>query len=119
MRRIIGCLLLFILFTHLSYAQNGKVFTDADYRHAASMLSDNVNRYIDNAIQPQWLPDGRIWYRQLTENKAEYILVTPSGGPRVGALTKKELFEKAKVTQEEVKNLPDEVNSPDGKYAAF
>lgn len=100
-------------------AQNQKMLTDTDYGRAASMLSDNVNKLVDNAIQPRWLPDGRLWYQSLTPNKAVYKLFNPADKKTITADSKKALFEQASITEEMETSSPNEVLSPDGKYAAF
>lgn len=99
--------------------QETRILTETDYRHASAMLSWNVNKLIDNAIQPQWLPDNRLWYRSMTENKVEFKLFNPADGSKVTATSKKELFEKATVKQEESKVSQNEIVSPDGKYIAL
>jgi len=118
-------LLLFLLVSTLAPGQNTKTFTDADYQHAVSMME--VGNLIDNAIQPQWLPDGRIWYQLVTENKVEFKMFNPADGKKITATTRKELFEKASVKPESSGGLTRGygrgfnagVVSPDGKYSAF
>ena len=83
------------------------------------MLYDNVSKLIDNDIQPDWLPDGRLWYRSMTENHVEYKLFNPADGKKETAASRKELFAKASIKQEAEKGSPDMVLSHDGKYAAF
>ncbi|HLB01137.1 MAG TPA: DPP IV N-terminal domain-containing protein, partial [Bacteroidota bacterium] len=99
--------------------QTIKSFTAADYERAAAMLGGNVNKLIDNAIRPQWTPDGRIWYKTLTAKKAEYKLFNPARKKTITADSKKALFEKASVKPEPEGGSRNEVASPDGKYAAF
>jgi dipeptidyl-peptidase-4 len=89
--------ILFIGF--VASAQEALILTESDYQHATSMLSGNVNKLIDNAIRPQWTPDGRIWYRSLTEDHSEYKLVNPNKKKVLIADSRKELFEKGKVDQ--------------------
>ena len=74
--------------------QNVRTFTEADYDHEAAMLSGNVSKLIDNDILPQWLPDGRLWYRASTEFEVEYKLFDPAGGKQIVADSKTDLFEK-------------------------
>lgn len=100
-------------------AQNPKILTEADYGQAASMLGDNVDPLVDYFIRPQWLPDGRLWYRALGPGKAEYKLFDPANGKTMVAGSKKALFEQASLAVENEKAPAPEVLSPDGKYAAF
>ena len=106
-------------FIYLAYGQSGKVFTASDYRRAVSMLSGNTSKLMDNNIQPQWLPDGRLWYRALTANQAEYKLYNPMDGKKSVALSRKELFAKLSIQEPEAKKQNTEVFSPDGKYSVF
>jgi dipeptidyl-peptidase-4 len=93
--------------------------TEADYQHAASMLSSNVSELIDQAIRPQWLPDGRLWYKSTTENQEVYKLVNPARGKVITADSRADLFEKGKVKSDNERGSRNEVLSPDGNYAAF
>ena len=79
----------------------------------------NVTKLIDNDIRPQWLPDGRLWYRSETEDRVEYKLFNPDNGKQVVAESQKELFEKGAVTGGRSQGSRYEVPSPDGKYVAF
>jgi dipeptidyl-peptidase 4 len=100
-------------------AQSTKTLTDADYRHASEMLYGNVSKLIDNDIRPQWLPDGRLWYKSMSENNVTYKLFNPADGKTKTAASRKELFAGISLKPEVVSSSPDEVLSPDGKYAAF
>lgn len=116
----IGPLLVIILFScSLSKGQSIKTFTDTDYIHAASMLSNNVARLVDNDIRPQWLTDGRLWYTSMTENRVDFVLFNPVNGKKTTAASRKELLGQASVNQEYNRRYREEVPSPDGKYIAF
>jgi dipeptidyl-peptidase-4 len=99
--------------------QSPVTLTEADYQHAASMLSSNVSELIDQAIRPQWLPDGRLWYKSTTENQEVYKLVNPARGKVITADSRADLFEKGKVKSDNERGSRNEVLSPDGNYAAF
>ncbi len=103
----------------LTYGQNTKTYTEADYQHAAEMLSGHVNKLVDNAIRPQWLADGRLWYKSVTENHTEYKLLDPVDWTTIKADSRKELFEMASVDEETRRISRNEVLSPDGSYLAF
>jgi dipeptidyl-peptidase-4 len=112
-------MVMFLLSCLLSYGQSLKTYSDADYINAASMLTGNVNKLIDNDIRPQWLADGRLWYTSVTENQVGFILFNPANGKKITATSRRELFEQASVNQEYNRRSREEVPSPDGKYAAF
>ncbi|MDP4224353.1 MAG: DPP IV N-terminal domain-containing protein [Bacteroidota bacterium] len=113
-------LLIFLSIGGATRGQTGRTLTEDDYRHAASMLPDNVGKLVDNAIQPQWLPDNRLWYKSMTENHVGFILFNPADGKRITANTKKELFDKTSVKlQADKVSSYNEVPSPDGRYTAF
>ncbi len=94
-------------------------YTAEDYDQAASRLGGNAAKLIDNYIRPQWLPDGRLWYRTLTEDQALYKLFDPANGQYVVADSREELFEEAGVDAGSANRNRNEVLSPDGRYAAF
>lgn len=106
-----------LLPTLMVYGQE-KTFTDADYQRAVSRLGGNTGKLVDNAIQPQWLDDGRVWYRSLTENKSQYVMVNVADGKRTTAATRKELF--AGITPKaEAPFSFTEIYSPDGKHVVY
>ena len=117
--RIMPLLIIFLLISNLSHGQSTKTFTDTDYKHAAEMLYNNVSKLINNDIRPEWLPDGKLWYRSMTENHVEYKLFNPADGKIETASSSKELFAKVSFNPEAAKGSPNEVLSPDGKYAAY
>jgi Tol biopolymer transport system component len=108
-----------LFFTISSNAQTPKVFTAADYDRAAAMLVPNATKYIDNQIQPQWLPDGRLWYRVLTANESTYVLYNPVDGKKSTANSKKELLEGTAAAPAPPKISNIENLSPDGKKTVF
>ena len=111
-------LLLFLLISPVTQGQNAKTLTEADYQRAAAMLDGNVSKFIDQDINPQWLPDGRLWYQSLTETKETFVLFNPANGRKITADTQAELFGKTSLKPEE-KTSRNEVLSPDGRYVAF
>lgn len=118
-RLFLFSLLAFLFLANSSTGQIQKTLTETDYDHAATMLRGNVNKFIDNAIWPQWLPDGRLWYRSTTEDQTEYKLFDPANGNILIAETKDALFEKASVEAAASRGSRYEIPSPDGKYVAF
>ncbi|OEK04239.1 S9 family peptidase [Roseivirga misakiensis] len=113
------CLLLVLFISTNTQAQTAKTLTDADYQRAAAMLSGNTSKLIDNDIRPQWLPDGRLWYRSLTENQMEFKLFDPSNKKQIVAGSMQELLEKGGITSNQRRPSRNQVLSPDGNYAAF
>ncbi len=107
-----------LIFTISTKAQTPRVFTADDYNRAANMLLPNTTKYVDNAIQPQWLPDGKLWYRLLSANEAKYVLYNPSDGKKSVFNSRKELMEGVvELSQPKVSNK--EILSPDAKKVAF
>lgn len=57
--------------------------TGADYARAEKLLDYRLRGTIKNArIEPQWLADGRFWYRRDGEQGPEYVLVDPAARGR-------------------------------------
>jgi dienelactone hydrolase len=68
------------------HAQQGKVLTTQDYEHAESMMTYNTEPYVDRArVTPNWLPGDKFWYRVLTAQGSEFVLVDPVKGTRAVA----------------------------------
>lgn len=110
-----------ILFSvSLSIAQK----TVNDYNRAVSMLGGNLSKYIDNAIQPQWLPDGRILYRKVEATQSNYVAFNPVDGTKKTAPTRDEVLGDSKVPTSTTSRRRGGLHyisntSPDGKYTAF
>jgi dipeptidyl-peptidase-4 len=112
-------LLLVLLVSTKAQGQSVRTYTNSDYDRAAAMLSINTSKLIDNDIRAQWLPDGRLWYRSLTENRSEFKLFDPSNKQQIVANSQKELFEKGGIKTDLSRTSRNEVLSPDGVYSAF
>jgi len=75
-----------------AHAQQGPALTAKDYERAESFLSYGTEPFIDNAsVRPDWLPDGRFWYRNLNANGSEFIVVDPAKGTRSPAFDQAKL----------------------------
>ncbi len=112
-------LIISLLCSGLLSGQSDRVYTEADYDRAASMLSGNVSKLIDHNIRPEWLPDGRLWYKSMVGNSVEFKLFNPADKKYLTAATRQELFDKASFRPQETNARSDEVLSPDGRYSAF
>jgi dipeptidyl aminopeptidase/acylaminoacyl peptidase len=106
-------------------AQQNAPKTAKDYEHAESFLSYNTSPYIDRAnVSPNWLPDGKLWYRVSTAQGAEFILVDPAKKTRAAAFDPQKLaatLSSASGKTYEANKLPFErINfSTDGKSVLF
>ena len=87
--------------------------SDTDYARAERYLSRNTTPLVRNvAGWPNWLPDGRFWYRKTGESGREYIVVDPARRTRTRTLDSAALLKRA--------DIPDNATaSPDGKRAVF
>ena len=60
--------------------------TAKDYERAESRLNYGTEPYIDRgSVRANWLPDNKFWYRVLTADGSEFILVDPSKKSRAAA----------------------------------
>ena len=60
-------------------AQSLRQLTADDYRQAEKFVGYNTNPLVLNAgVRPNWLPDGRFWYRTLRAAGPEFVLVDPA-----------------------------------------
>ena len=60
-------------------AQSPRQLTADDYRQAEKFVGYNTNPLVLNAgVRPNWLPDGRFWYRTLRAVGPEFVLVDPA-----------------------------------------
>ncbi len=73
-------------------AQQGGTPTDNDYAHAETLLSYGTAPLIDHDLgRPNWISGDRFWYRVLTAQGSEFILVNPAKGTRVPAFDQAKL----------------------------
>lgn len=75
-----------------AYSQPGKIFTAQDYQQAERMMGYHTQQYIDRAfVQPNWFDGDKFWYRVLTPQGSEFILVDPAKGIRTTAFDHQKL----------------------------
>lgn len=71
---------------------NTRSLTVSDYEHAEQFLGFNTSQFVDRAsVTPNWLPGDRFWYRVLTAQGSEFILVNPARNSRVAAFDQQKL----------------------------
>src|SRR5436190_14393438 len=89
-------ILAFILsaFAYNAYAQHTDSLTAKDYEHAAGFLSFDTQQFVDNGnVDPNWLTDDKFWYRNLTAQGSEFIVVDPLKGTRDAAFDHQKVAE--------------------------
>ena len=60
-----------------------RALTAGDYARAEKFMGYNTNPLVFRAgIRPRWLADDRFWYRVMTQNGSEFVLVDPTRGTR-------------------------------------
>lgn len=121
-KKSISALALFVFVFSVNVFGQDEALTAADYARAEMMLRFNTNKLVDRAsVSPNWLPDGRFWYRVLTPTGSEFVLVDPAAGRRQTAADKKTLLTGAAVAETEAdrRGRFSEMFSPDGKRVAF
>lgn len=121
-KKSISALALFVFVFSVNVFGQDEALTATDYARAELMLRFNTNKLVDRAsVSPNWLPDGRFWYRVLTPTGSEFVLVDPAAGRRQTAADKKTLLTGAAVAETEAdrRGRFSEMFSPDGKRVAF
>ena len=72
-------LLVFILAAPVFAQQQPSVVTAADYKRAERFLSPNVAPLVlGGEVSATWLPDDRFWYRNVTAEGVEFVLIDPA-----------------------------------------
>ena len=60
-----------------------KILTTNDYEGATKSLGFNTNKLVfRNNVNPNWLPDGKLWYSVSVPGGVEYVLIDPADGSR-------------------------------------
>ena len=76
----------------IASAQQGRVYTDADYARAEQFMPYNANPLVLHAVEnPAWLSDGRMVYRDTNITGNTFMLVDPTKG------TKAQAFDQARL----------------------
>ena len=77
-----------------------------DYQRAESFLSSNTSALVFHAnVSPNWLDDGRMWYRNKIVNGAEFIIIDP--------------VEKTRKVAFDHQRIADAISNKDTTYDAF
>jgi dipeptidyl aminopeptidase/acylaminoacyl peptidase len=81
-----------VIFSLNAVAQQTDSVTTKDYARAESLLSFNIQKYIDHGnIRPQWLAGDRFWYSDANETGSDFMLVNPATGKRTAAFDQQKL----------------------------
>ncbi|MGE5107892.1 MAG: DPP IV N-terminal domain-containing protein [Sphingobacteriales bacterium] len=68
------------------------LLTTKDYQHAESQLFYYTQQYIDHGnVNPNWLAGDKFWYRVLTPQGSEFVLVDPVKGTHTAAFDQQKL----------------------------
>jgi dienelactone hydrolase len=79
-------------FTTTVLAQQTNPLTAKDYEHAENFLVYNTEMLVDHgSVRPNWLAGDHFWYRILTAQGSEFILVDPVKGSRTAAFDQQKL----------------------------
>src|SRR6476620_10526644 len=93
MRKLLFTIIFSVAATFI-HAQEGTSLSAKDYEHAEQFLSYNTQPYIDRAnVNPNWLAGDRFWYRVLTKDGSEFVLVDPVKGTKGSAFNQQSLAE--------------------------
>ena len=73
-------------------AQQPRALTAADYSRAEHALAPYASPLVfGGSVRPNWLPDGRFWYRTTTAAGSQFMLVDPVRGTRTPAFDQAKL----------------------------
>lgn len=102
-----------------------KGLTGKDYEAATKALGFNTNKLVyRNNVNPNWLPDGKLWYTVSIPGGVEFVLIDPADGSRKTGPDKKSILPDALDTKaaggsRRRGGFGNESLSPDGKKSAF
>lgn len=76
-----------------AYSQSSQnALSTSDYAHAEQFLSYNVAPYVDHeSVRPNWISNDHFWFRDMTANGSDFILVDPEKGTRKPAFDQQKL----------------------------
>ena len=92
MRLQLSAILFAFSAVQIASAQQGRVYTDANYARAEQFMPYNANPLVLHAVEnPAWLSDGRMVYRDTGVTGNTFMLVDPTKG------TKAQAFDQARL----------------------
>ncbi len=110
LKSIVVCFSLCISSQISAQVQQPATLTTADYARAEKMLAYNTGQLVDRAtVKATWLADDRFWYRVLTPQGSEFVLVNPAKKQRTTAFDAQKLaaaLSAASGTKYEATRLP-------------
>ncbi|MGF7042130.1 DPP IV N-terminal domain-containing protein [Mucilaginibacter lappiensis] len=81
-----------VAFALTAHAQQGNSLTEKDYAHAENFMSYNTEQLVDHGkVTPNWISGDKFWYRVLTAQGSEFILVDPVKKTRTAAFDQQKL----------------------------
>ena len=123
MKKTLELLFIFCFTAITTLAQTGRdTLTESDYEQATKFLSFNTTDLVDRSyVRPNWLDNGKFWYKISVEDENTFVLVDPESGEKQTAGSEKQLLSEIDNTNNsENKNYSrKEVVSPNGKKSAF
>lgn len=84
---------IFLSFSLSAFAQQSQdSLTSADYDRASQFLPWNSSSFIDHSnVRPNWTSNDQFWFRDLTPDGSDFILVDPQKGKKRPAFDQKKL----------------------------
>ena len=90
MRRFLLTFTSFVIIL-LSHAQDNAL-TEKDYQKAESLMGYNTQKYIDRGnVTANWFGNDKFWYRVLTPQGSEFMVVDATKGTRTVAFDQQKL----------------------------
>lgn len=81
-----------VAFALTAHAQQGNSLKEKDYAHAENFMSYNTEQLVDHGkVTPNWISGDKFWYRVLTAQGSEFILVDPVKKTRTAAFDQQKL----------------------------
>ncbi len=68
-----------------------RTYTTQDYANAEKFMGYNTNPMVYHAVRPAWLPDDRVWFRDVGPDGTEFVIVDAASGKREPAFDQEKL----------------------------
>src|SRR3954468_1388234 len=62
----------------ISASAQQKTYTAADYSRAEKFMGYNTNPLVYHNARPAWLPDDRVWFRDVCVDRTQFVLLDPA-----------------------------------------
>lgn len=75
-------LAVFVCLAFSSLCAQQHIYTAADYARAEKFMGYYTNPLVYHSVRPAWLADDRVWFRDVSSDGTQFVILDPASGKR-------------------------------------